>query len=61
MKITEEEAEAFRARVRAQRQEMAKWVVIPIDEVIDMLEEMLEGRSDEGSPGAGASSDRTAS
>lgn len=54
MKITQEEAEAFRERVRKQREEMATWVVTPIDEAIELLEALLEGGRDEGAPGPGA-------
>lgn len=50
-KVTPEEAQAFRERVRKQREEfLTNWVVIPIDEVI----ELLGGGRDEGAPGPGA-------
>jgi hypothetical protein len=38
-KVTAEEAEAFRDRVRKQNEELATWVVIPIDNAIVALEE----------------------
>lgn len=38
-KVTAEEAEAFRERVRKQNAELANWVVIPIDDVIAALED----------------------
>lgn len=40
-KITREEAEAFRARVKKQNEEFLKnWVIIPIDDAIEMLEQV---------------------
>lgn len=41
MKVTPEEAQAFRDRVKKQWEEFeANWVVIPIDDAIEMLEEV---------------------
>lgn len=39
IKVTAEEAEAFRERVRKQNEELAKWVVTPIDDAIVILED----------------------
>lgn len=40
IKISPEEAEAFRERVRKQHEELATWVVIPVDEFLEFAEDL---------------------